>query len=101
MWNRANIPLFWKVLSEIIRFTCLGIPVLEFYDYAKVERALEERVDEVVEVGSDVVLLICGFILGVQFLRLKKTYNVTTVRLVTVCDFLIKFLYCIRMRIYV
>jgi len=43
-----------------------------FKDLAKVEKALEERVVEVVENVCDVVVLGCGSILRVDFSRLKK-----------------------------
>ena len=80
--------------GKVKSVTCLGIPVLEFLDYLKVEKALEERVAEAVNLGCDVIVLGCGSILGIDFSRLEKTYGVSIIRpisaAVAACDFLVR-----------
>jgi len=91
--RKYSVSYYSRALKDKVKsVTCLGIPVLEFLDYSRVEKALEERVAESVNIGCDVVVLGCGSILGVDFKRLEKTYGVSIIRpvaaAVAACDFL-------------
>lgn len=93
--RKHSVSYYSRALKGKVKsVTCLGIPVLDFLDYSRVEKALEERVSEAVDLGCDVVVLGCGSILGVNFDRLEKEYGISIIRPVTaavaVCDFLVR-----------
>ena len=93
--RKYSVSCYSRALKGKVKLvTDLGIPVLEFLDYRKVEAALDKKLAQVVEASCDVVVLGCGSILGVDFEYLSAKHSIGIVlppiAALSVCEYLVR-----------
>jgi len=65
--------------SKVKHFVSLDLPVLEYINQEKVEKAVETKIQQLIECGCDVVVFGCGSILGLDVIGMSRKYNVPVI----------------------
>lgn len=87
--------IFSRALGNKVKHVVsLDLPVLEYADKSKLEKAIETKIQQLIEMDCDVVVFGCGSILGLDVKCMQKKYNIPIVEpihaAITVCDYLIR-----------